>query len=81
MSCTLFNIPNLLELEAQIIERDRQDSTRKIAPLIKDKDAKEYDGEDTEWEEYYDKGENDEDYFKERFGEDLDDGVLTPTYE
>ena len=36
-----FNVPNLLELESQIIERDRQDSTREIAPLIKAKDAKE----------------------------------------
>ena len=34
-----FKVPELVELENQIQERDRLDSTRKIAPLLKDKDA------------------------------------------
>ncbi len=36
-----FDVPNLLELEKEIKERDRLDSSRKIAPLLKAKDAKE----------------------------------------
>lgn len=36
-----FPVPNLLDLENQITERDRLDSTRQIAPLLKAKDAKE----------------------------------------
>tara|TARA_Y100001968_G_C19446706_1_gene765781 strand:+ start:1479 stop:2939 length:1461 start_codon:yes stop_codon:yes gene_type:complete len=34
-------LPNLIELQNQIKERDEIDSTRKIAPLLKAKDAKE----------------------------------------
>ncbi len=36
-----FNPPNLLDLENEIKERDRLDSSREIAPLIKAQDAKE----------------------------------------
>ncbi|KGG13615.1 MULTISPECIES: bifunctional pantoate--beta-alanine ligase/(d)CMP kinase [Prochlorococcus] len=36
-----FSCPSLLELEEQILERDRIDSSRKIAPLIKSEDARE----------------------------------------
>lgn len=34
-------VPPLAELEAQIVERDRLDSTRDVAPLIKAEDATE----------------------------------------
>ena len=36
-----FSVPNLQELENEIQERDKIDSTREIAPLVKAKDAKE----------------------------------------
>ena len=36
-----FNVPNLQELENEIQERDKIDSTREIAPLVQAKDAKE----------------------------------------
>jgi len=36
-----FDVPALIDLENQIIERDKLDSTREIAPLLKAKDAKE----------------------------------------
>ncbi len=36
-----FPVPDLVELENQIINRDKLDSNRKIAPLLKAKDAKE----------------------------------------
>ncbi|WP_269621926.1 bifunctional pantoate--beta-alanine ligase/(d)CMP kinase [Prochlorococcus marinus] len=36
-----FEVPNLLDLEEQIKERDKLDSTRAIAPLLKAKDAQE----------------------------------------
>ena len=36
-----FSVPNLQELEKEIQERDKIDSTREIAPLVKAKDAKE----------------------------------------
>ena len=36
-----FPVPNLVELERQIINRDSLDSNREIAPLLKAKDAKE----------------------------------------
>ena len=34
-------VPDLVELKAQIVERDRLDSTRAVAPLVQAKDATE----------------------------------------
>ena len=63
-----YEVPALLELEAQIVERDRLDSTREVAPLLQADDAIELISDGMAIDEVI---EALEDLFRRRVGEEV----------
>jgi pantoate ligase/cytidylate kinase len=63
-----YEVPALLELEAQIVERDRLDSTREVAPLLQADDAIELISDGMAIDEVIDALE---DLFRRRVGEEV----------